>query len=94
MKNKTPKLIARYLVPAKLYMAGVVRQALALTLSLAVAVSTAMAASDGFALPKAVRTRSHLVRNVEYFIGGTGAPCLSHPSASFPAHTIERSAGR
>jgi hypothetical protein len=72
MKNKTRNLIARYRVAAKLYMPGVVRQALALTLSLAVAVSPAMAASDGFALPKAARTRSHLVRNIEYFIGGTG----------------------
>jgi|HubBroStandDraft_2_1064218.scaffolds.fasta_scaffold14812_1 hypothetical protein len=73
MKNKTRKPIARNLVAARLNMAGVVRQALALTLSLAVAVSPAMAASNGVALLKAVRTYpSHAVRNVEYFIGGTG----------------------
>jgi hypothetical protein len=74
MKNKTRKLIARNLVAAKLYMAGVVRQALALTLSLAVAVSPAMAASNGIALPTAVRTYpSHAVRNVGYLIGGMGS---------------------
>jgi hypothetical protein len=72
MKNKTRKLIARYLVAARLYMAGVVRQTLALTLSLAVAVSPAMAASNGVALPKAVGTPSHAFRNVEYLIGSTG----------------------
>jgi hypothetical protein len=72
MKNKTRKLIARNLVAARLYIAGVVRPALALTLSLAVAVSPAMAASDDVALLKAVRTPSHAVRNVEYFVGGTG----------------------
>jgi hypothetical protein len=72
MTNKTRKLIARYLVAARLYMAGVVRQAVAFTLSLAVAVSPAMAASNGVALPNAVRTPSHATRNVGYFIGGTG----------------------
>jgi hypothetical protein len=73
MKNKTRKLIARNLVAARLYLAGVVRQALALTLSLAVAVSPAMAAANGVALPPAVRTHPSLaVRNVGYLIGGTG----------------------
>jgi hypothetical protein len=72
MKNKMRKVIAQNLVAARLRTAEAGRQALAFTLSLAVAVSPAMAASNGAALPKAAHT-SLTGRQVEYLIGGTGA---------------------
>jgi hypothetical protein len=73
MKHKMRKVIARNLAAARFSIAGVVRQALALTLSLTVVVSSATAASSGIALPKAQRTNAHpAVRNVAYFTSGNG----------------------
>jgi len=73
MKNKMCKVIAQNLVAARVYIAGVARPALALTLSLAVTVSPAMAAANGGVLAKTARTYpSHAGRSVEYLIGGTG----------------------
>jgi hypothetical protein len=74
MKSKTRKVIVRSLAAARLGMAEVVRQALALTLSLAIAVSPAMAASNGAPLPKAVHPYAPFgVRNVGYILGGAGS---------------------
>jgi hypothetical protein len=73
MKNKTRKVIVRNLAAARLRMAGVIRPALALTLSLAVAVVPTAAAANGAPLPKAVQpNNSHAGRKVEYLIGGGG----------------------
>ena len=81
MKNKTYKVIARNLVAARTHSAGVIRQALAFTLSLAVTASPVMAASNGSALPNAVRTPSHAGRSVEYFIGGKGGSHQTSPTS-------------
>jgi hypothetical protein len=75
MKNKMRKVIARNLVAARLRVADVVRHALALTLSLTIAVSPAMAASNDVARLNAehpATSRSTNSRSIinGYFVGG------------------------